>query len=132
MQSATFLQIIATLAEKLKACQLKMFLKTSINVLSKNEEKKAKGQVHGSHTPFLTLSSNTYLYFCDLSSKFDLGLASEFIREGKGQRLNSPEKLETNCLIKLPVFTTTLKITQICQTSDLRSAATFRCCKTMQ
>lgn len=42
MQSTTFLQIIAIWAEKLKACQPKMLLKTSINILSKNEEIKSQ------------------------------------------------------------------------------------------
>lgn len=42
MQSVTFIQIIATWAEKLKACQPKMLLKTSINVLYKNEEIKSQ------------------------------------------------------------------------------------------
>jgi hypothetical protein len=80
MQSTTFLQIIATWAEKLKARQSKMLLKTSINILSQNEEMKSQRADHGPHTPFLTLPSNTYLYYQHLSSKFDLGLASELVQ----------------------------------------------------
>lgn len=50
MQSTTFLQIIATWAEELKACQHKMLLKTSINILPQNEEIKSQRADHGPHT----------------------------------------------------------------------------------
>lgn len=58
-----------------------MLLKTSINVLSKNEgNKKPAGRTVDLTLPLLTSPSNTYLYYQDLSSKFDLGLASEFVQ----------------------------------------------------
>lgn len=80
MQSATFLQVIATWAEKVKARQPKMLLKTSINVLSKNEEIKSQRAGPRSHAPGLAVPSNTDLYDWDLSSSEGLGLASEFGR----------------------------------------------------
>lgn len=100
MQSTASLQIIAAQAEKLKACQVKMLLKTSINILSKNEEIKSQRADHRPHTPLLTLPSNTYLYYQHLTSKFDLKLASELVERKKGQGLDSPGKPETNCLLK--------------------------------
>lgn len=61
---------------------------------------------------FLTLPSHTYLYYQHLTSKFDPRLASELVEGKKGQGLYSPGKLETNCLIKLLIFLSKLKITQ--------------------
>lgn len=104
MQSTASLQIIAARAEKLNARQAKMLLKTSINILSENEEIKSQRADHGPHTPLLTLPSNTYLYYQHLTSKFDPKLASELVEGKKGQGLDSPGKPETNCLIKLLVF----------------------------
>lgn len=43
--------------------------------------------------------------------------------KGEDRGCYSPGQLETNCLIKLPVFATKLKIIQIRQASALRSAA---------
>lgn len=64
-----------------------------------------------------------------MSSKFDLGLASEFAQQRESTGAIRCRKLETNCLIKLPIFAIKLKITQICQPSDLRSAAYFQITK---
>jgi hypothetical protein len=111
MQSTTFLQIIATWAEKLKARQSKMLLKTSINILSQNEEMKSQRADHGPHTPFLTLPSNTFITStCPPNLTWVWPL--NWYKEGKRQGLYSPGKLETNCFIKLLIFVTKLKITQ--------------------